>query len=105
MLIRDSGSAIPRRLIPPYSSFVAFETLLRRAGSEAVPPQIDKALLIEWAIAAGNESGLITTLKSLGIVDDEGRPTELYREIRLSQPRRTAALRTAAELAYPGLAV
>src|SRR5438874_99997 len=105
MLTRDSGPAIPRRLIPPYSSFVAFESLLRRAGSEGVPPHIDKALLVEWGIAAGNESGLITTLKSLGIIDEEGRPTELYREIRLSQPRRAAALRRASDLAYPGLTV
>ncbi len=103
MATRDSRGSSSRRQMPPYSSFIAFEALLRRAGAEGLPLQIDKALLIDWGIAAGNESGLLTTLKALGIVDEDGRPTELYREIRLSLPRRTAALRRAAELAYPGL--
>jgi hypothetical protein len=68
-----------------------------------LPIQVDKSLLIEWGIAAGNESGLLTSLKALALIDDDGRPTELYREIRLSQPRRVAALRRSAELGYPGL--
>jgi hypothetical protein len=65
---------------------------------------VDKALLLAWRIATGNESGLLTTLKTLGIVDEEGSPTELYREMRLSTPRRVAALGRAVDLAYPGLA-
>ena len=104
MITRDSRTGPGRRQIPPYSSFVAFESLVRRAGSEGLPLQVNKSLLIEWGIAAGNESGLITTLKALGLVDDDGRPTDVYREIRLSQPRRTAALRRAVDRAYPGLA-
>jgi hypothetical protein len=92
-----------RRQVPPYASFVAFEAFLRRAASESVPLQIDKPLLVSWGIAAGNESGLLTTLKALAVVDADGRPNELLRELRLSQPRRIAALRRAAELAYPGL--
>jgi hypothetical protein len=92
-----------RRQVPPYASFVAFESFLRRAAAESVQLQIDKTVLVGWGIAAGNESGLLTTVKALGILDAEGRPTELYRELRLSQPRRVTALRRAAELAYPGL--
>ncbi len=104
MVMRDTERQGGRRQIPPYASFLAFESLLRRAGSEGLPIQVDKPLLVAWGIAAGNESGLLTTLKALGIIDEDGRPTEIYREMRLSLPRRVAALRRAAELAYPGLA-
>jgi hypothetical protein len=92
-----------RRQVPPYASFLAFESFVRRAGSEGLPLQVDKSLLIDWGIATGNESGVLTTLRGLGIIDAEGRPSELYREMRLSQPRRVAAFRRAAEHAYPGL--
>jgi hypothetical protein len=65
---------------------------------------VDKALLLVWRIATGNESGLLTTLKTLGLIDEEGSPTDLYREMRLSTPRRVAALGRAVDFAYPGLA-
>ena len=99
----SSNSGTRDSLTPPYAAFVSFESFLRRAAQEDKPPQVDKALLVGWGIAAGNESGLLTSLKALGIIDDAGKPTELYHEIRLSPPRRTTALRRCIERAYPGL--
>src|SRR5713226_2325554 len=52
---------------PPYAAFVAFEAFLQRAADEPVPPAVDKPLLVAWEIAAGNESALLTSLRSLGI--------------------------------------
>jgi Family of unknown function (DUF5343) len=100
----NSGGMLPSSpLTPPYAAFVAFEALLQKAAREPIPAAFDKPLLIEWGIAAGNESAMLTTLRSLGLIDEGGRPTDLYAELRLSPPRRLAALRRAAELAYVGL--
>jgi hypothetical protein len=88
---------------PPYAAYVSFDAFIRRAAAEGVPVVVDKSLLIGWAIAAGNESGVLTSLKSLGLIDDAGRPTELYREIRLSPTRQIPALRRCIDVAYPGL--
>jgi len=93
-------SAIVR---PPYVAYAAFEALLKRAAAEPIPPRIDKALLAQWDIAAGNESAMLTSLRSLGLVGDDGTPSEDYRELRLSPPRRVLALRRAIARAYPGL--
>jgi hypothetical protein len=103
MSFDDARRPPGRRGIPPYASFHSFERFLHKAGVETLPARVDKPLLSEWGIAAGNESGLLTTLKALGIIDDAGSPTDLYRELRLSQPRRVMALRRATSLAYPSL--
>ncbi len=97
------GTSPSPPLTPPYAAFVAFEALLQKAAREPIPVAFDKPLLIEWGIAAGNESAMLTTLRSLGLIDENARPTDLYAELRLSPPRRLAALRGAAELAYVGL--
>ncbi len=101
---RDTGlSAGATAITPPYAAYVSFDAFIRRAAAEAVPALVDKSLLVSWSIAAGNESGLLTSLKSLGLIDDVGRPTEFYCEIRLSPTRRIPALRRCIEFAYPGL--
>src|ERR1035437_7667406 len=79
------GGTVPRdtelsggatSVTPPYAAYVSFDAFIRRAAAEGVPVVVDKSLLIGWAIAAGNESGVLTSLKSLGLIDDAGRPTE-----------------------------
>lgn len=88
---------------PPYTAWSYFESLIQRAGHEDVPARVDKALLHEWGIAAGNESSLVTSLRALGLVDRRGRPTPDFRALRLSPPRRREALQRSFERAYPGL--
>jgi len=90
---------------PPYAAYVAFDAFIRRSADEPVPVLIDKALLVEWGIAPGNESGVLTSLKSLGMIDEAGRPTDVYREIRLSPTRRIPALQRCIQHCYPGLAI
>lgn len=92
-----------RQVRPPYVAFKAFDDFLSRAAREEVPARIDAALLARWQIAPGNESALITSLKSLGLIVADGRPTEDYRDVQLSPPRRQTALRRCAKRAYPGL--
>src|SRR5262249_37667611 len=43
------------------------------------------------------------SLRSLGLIDADGRPTDDYGELRLSRPRRQAALVRCLRRAHPGL--
>jgi hypothetical protein len=89
--------------MPPYSAFPSFAEFVERAAGSDVPARVDRSLLADWQIAVGNESSLLTTLRALGFIDAEGRPTEAFRALRLSPPRRRAALRDSLRSAYPGL--
>ncbi|MGH2460466.1 MAG: DUF5343 domain-containing protein [Chloroflexota bacterium] len=99
----DAMLALPRER-PPYATVEAFEGFLLRAADEAIPVRIDSLLLSRWKIAKGNESAMRTTLKALGLIDDDGRPTSDYRDLALSPSVRRAALRRGAKRAYPGIA-
>lgn len=100
----DSPTADDRAISPPpYAAWTSFDALLQRASREDVPPRVDKGLLQSWGIAAGNESGMLTTLRALGLIDRSGRPTADFRALRLSAPRRREALQRAFLRAYPGL--
>lgn len=88
---------------PPYVAFKTFQALLQRVAKEEIPARIDSALLARWGIAAGNEPAMRTSLKALGLIDDDGRPSGEYVGLRLSAPRRREVLRRCAEHAYPGL--
>ena len=100
---RSGNGGGPERMTPPYAAYVAFDAFIRRAAQEPIPTQVDKALLVEWGIAAANESALLTSLKGLGLIEEAGHPTELYQQIRLSAPRRRAALQQCLGRAFPGL--
>lgn len=89
---------------PPYVAFKAFEEFLARAAHDTIPVRVDSLLLARWSIAKGNESAMRTSLKSLGLIDDDGRPTDDYRDLPLSASVRRAALRRCAARAYPGIA-
>jgi hypothetical protein len=98
-----ASDALTLSATPPYAAYATFESFIERAAHEEVPPRVDKALLVGWEIARGNESGLLTTLKVLGVIDEAGEPTPDYRELRLSPPRRRAALQRCLQRAYSGL--
>lgn len=87
----------------PYAAYSYFDQLIERAAREDLPARVDKSLLRSWEIAGGNESSLLTSLRSLGLVDRQGRPTPDFRDLRLSAPRRQKALQRCFERAYPGL--
>lgn len=103
MAILEADDQRLRYQRPPYVAFTAFEQFLRTASSEEIPPRVDAACLGRWGVAGGNESALVTSLKALGLIDAEARPTSDYGEVRLSIPRRNTSLRQCARRAYAGL--
>lgn len=67
------------------------------------PPRVDGNLLRQNQIAPGNEYKVVGALKFLGIIDDEGRPTEKSRLLKTKGPSFTSALRNIIRSAYRNL--
>lgn len=99
----EPGSTAGRRPRPPYVSYSSFAAFLDRAAREDVPTRVDASLLARWGVAVGNESAMLTSLRALGVIEEDGRPTRDYAELRLGSSRRVAALRRCARRAYPEL--
>ncbi|MCL0060967.1 DUF5343 domain-containing protein [Dehalococcoidia bacterium] len=66
-------------------------------------PKVDGNLLRRNQIAPGNEYKVVGALKFLGIIDDEGRPTEKSRLLKTKGPSFTSALRNIIRSAYKNL--
>ncbi|MCL0078746.1 DUF5343 domain-containing protein [Dehalococcoidia bacterium] len=70
---------------------------------KSTPPKVDGNLLRRNQIAPGNEYKVVGALKFLGIIDDEGRPTEKSRLLKTKGPSFTSALRNIIRSAYKNL--
>lgn len=58
---------------PPYVSFKTFQTLLEELKTNGIPPQLDRSVLHRFA--GGVQGQLMSAMKSLGLVDDNSKPT------------------------------
>lgn len=77
---QDLEDAMPsaRQVPTPYSSFKSLDTLVRRLEQHGIPDQFDGTFF-------GNASGSYisqtrTTLKALGMIDENKRPTRVLRD-------------------------
>jgi hypothetical protein len=70
---------------------------------KSTPPKVDGNLLRLHKIAPGNEYKVVGALKFLGIIDDDGRPTEKSCLLKTKGPTFTAALRNIISSAYKNL--
>jgi len=86
-------------LTPPYGptkGMMQAIQLLRKS----TPPRIDGKFLRMNKVAPGNEYKVIGALRFLGLIDDEGRPTERSRLLKTKGPAFTAALQQIVRSAY-----
>jgi hypothetical protein len=62
-------------IIPPYVPYRTFQTFLEFLLEEGIPDRIDRTV---WGSRFSGSSGtqLMTTLKVLGLIDPEGRPSQ-----------------------------
>lgn len=101
MAIKDYDVEI-RAAIPPYGptrgTLQALQ-LLRRM----TPARIDSDFLRVNKIAPGNEYKVVGALKFLGLIDDDGRPTEHSRLLKTKGPTYTLALQDIVRNAYSGV--
>jgi hypothetical protein len=73
---------------PPYVSFRTILNLLTRMADNGIPPQIDRSFL---SGSEGGKTQVITALRSLGLVEQDGRVTELLIDL-VQKPQERPAL-------------
>lgn len=88
---------------PPYGSVKWYREILGIVRKKK-PKTIDKEFLRINQIAPGNETKVLLGLKFLGIIDEEGNPTELMDSLRtLNEDKFREALRNIINKAYADL--
>lgn len=70
----NAGNQPERGRTPPYVSFKSFTTLLEDFKSSGVPPRIDRSVLKRFSGGLGSQ--LLVALRSLGLMDDAGNPSD-----------------------------
>lgn len=89
-------------LIPPYGparGMLQALHLLRRT----TPPRIDSDFLRVNKIAPGNEYKVVGALRFLGLIDEDGKPTEESRLLKTKGTTYTQALQDIVRKAYSGV--
>lgn len=96
----DTPSAQSRRT-PPYIGYSTFKTLLSELKTNGLPPQIDRSVLVRFA--GGIQGQLMHALRSLGLTDDDKKPTPKLKRLvdTFETPEYAAALRPIIDETYP----
>src|SRR5579871_87114 len=86
---------------PPYASYTSFNNFLTHLREHPpLPPRIDKSVMSH--LNYGTQQALIVAMRSLGLVDDDNKPTErLEKLIEAKEPHRASHLLLALNQAYP----
>ncbi len=64
---------------PPYTSYRTFRTFIQDLHELGVPSRIDRSVLTRFSGVVGMQ--LTHALRFLGLIEDEGRPTQRLREL------------------------
>jgi hypothetical protein len=64
---------------PPYISFAQLLNVLERMQNEGVPSRVDRSYLGSWSGSAQGQ--FLKAARSLGLIDEHGRPTELLKRL------------------------
>lgn len=83
----------------PYAPVSALEEFFDKIKNVSVPARVDQRFLQKLNIAANNEWSLLSALKFLGVIDQQGVPTPAYRRL-LSKDQFEDTLRHLVESAY-----
>jgi hypothetical protein len=67
---------------PPYAYPNAVLGLIQRYRERALPEPITPTTLRPFGISAGNAPRTLSALRFLGLIDDAGRPTESFVQLR-----------------------
>jgi Family of unknown function (DUF5343) len=73
-------------LSPPYVSYRTLMTQIERMESEGVPSKIDKHFLSQ--MAGGTQNHFRQALRSLGLIDEDSRPTQSLYDLVSERQRR-----------------
>jgi hypothetical protein len=64
---------------PPYTSYRTFKTFIEDLHEQGVPSRIDRSVLTRFSGVVGSQ--LMHALRFLGLIEDDGRPTERLKEL------------------------
>jgi hypothetical protein len=70
--------------LAPYVPVATLHSFLERIRWVTTPKKVDKKLLDEYGIPEPNKSALLSALKFLGLIEDNGTPTSLFRKLQSS---------------------
>jgi hypothetical protein len=64
---------------PPYTSYRTFKTFIEDLHEHGVPSRIDRSVLTRFSGVVGSQ--LMHALRFLGLMEDDGRPTQRLKEL------------------------
>jgi hypothetical protein len=64
---------------PPYTSYRTFKTFIEDLREQGVPSRIDRSVLTRFSGVVGTQ--LMHALRFLGLIEDDGRPTQRLSEL------------------------
>jgi Family of unknown function (DUF5343) len=64
---------------PPYTSYRTFKTFIEDLAEHGLPSRIDRSVLTRFSGVVGAQ--LMHALRFLGLIEDQGRPTQRLREL------------------------
>jgi hypothetical protein len=70
--------------LAPYVPVATLHSFLERIRWVTTPKKVDKKLLDDYGIPEPNKSALLSALKFLGLIEDDGTPTSLLRKLQSS---------------------
>ncbi len=75
----ESDDAARKGPTAPYPAFQTLKTLLKPFKEHGIPNKIDRSVLTSFSGAVGSQ--VLTMLRFLGLIADDGRPTNRLREL------------------------
>jgi Family of unknown function (DUF5343) len=84
---------------PPYISFAQLQNVLERMRNEGVPSRVDRSYLGSWSGSA--QAQFLKAARSLGLIDDFGRPTETLKHLVREPDNRPALIAQIINEKYP----
>jgi len=89
------------RPVPPYASFTTVRNLIERMEREGVPSRLDASYLV--GMAGGTRNQVKHALRSLGLIEEDGRVTSRLAELAKRPDERPALLGQLLQERYPSL--
>lgn len=87
----------------PYVSAAALSQFFDHIRYVSTPKKVDTGLLLDYGVAKGNVFAMMSTLKFLGLVDNEGKPTPAFGSLQVMGDEFVSNLREVINTAYADL--
>lgn len=94
-----------KRRLAPYVPVTTLRTFLERIRWVTTPKKVNKKLLDDYGISKPNQSALLSALKFLGLIENDGSPTSDFRRLQSSGGEFRSSLEDVVRRSYSDLFV